>query len=265
MTGTLKQGLEHRFGDTGPLALPDAVPDVWTRLAGRTSIRKFTGEIVPFETLRALAAIALSTPSKSDLQQRDIVIIQNPDIHRKLVDILTTGPLAQDWIKKAPSLLVICGNNRRQRQVHEMREKPFVNDHLDAFYNPVMDAGIALAGFLMAADAIGLGCCPVSAVRNKPDAVSELLGLPDHVFPAVGIAVGYPAETPASRARLPLSATVHTDRFNESGIQDQITAYDHRRNGLEGIIWSEQKADQYSRPEREAFGAFIKARKFKLD
>lgn len=265
MAGTLMENLEWRFGETGALALPETVPTVWELLAGHTSIRKFTGKKVPFETLRTLSAIALATPSKSDLQQRDIIIVQNEETHRKLIDILASGELAQPWIKDVPSLLVICGNNRRQRQVHALRDTPFVNDHLDAFYNPVMDAGIALAGFLTAAEAIGLGCCPISAVRNRPEEVSELLSLPDHVFPAVGIAVGYPAEAPAPRARLPLDAVIHTDRYDDDRTAKHVETYDERRNRLEGVVWSEQKTDQYSKPERQNFGAFIKARGFRLD
>ena len=45
--------------------------------------------------------------------------------------------------------------------------------------NPI---GIALAAFIVAAESIGLGCCPLSAIRNHSDALSDLLGVPDHVF-----------------------------------------------------------------------------------
>lgn len=265
MSDTCINDLTRRFGDFDAEPFSEHVPDVWRSLAGRASCRKFNGEKVPVETLKALSAIALSTPSKSDLQQRDIIIIENDETRANLIDILTSGPLAQAWIANAPTLLVICGNNRRQRQIHDRHNKRFVNDHLDAFYNPIMDAGIALAGFMMAAESIGLGCCPISAVRNKPDDVSDLLNLPDYVFPAVGLAIGYPAEHPSPRARLPLSATVHLDRFDDTNIQQQIATYDKRRNELDGSVWSEQKTDQYTRPEREGFGAFIASKGFRHD
>ena len=265
MSDTFTETLKRRFGDIETGALPADAPEVWQHLAGHVSCRKFTGEKVPLETMRGLAAVALTTPSKSDLQQRDIVIVNDEETRTKLIDILTSGPLAQAWIADVPSLLVICGNNRRQRQIHQLRDKPFANDHLDAFYNPVMDAGIALAGVIMAAQAAGLGCCPISAVRNRPDAISDLLNLPDHVFPAVGVAIGYPAERPTPRARLPLAATVHVDRFNDADLPEQIDSYDKRRNRLDGSIWSEQKTNQYSRPERQDFGDFIKRKGFRLD
>lgn len=265
MAKSLTQAMQHRFGEIDTEPFPTDAPDVWKTLAGHASCRKFTGEKVPTETVKALAAVALSTPSKSDLQQRDIIIIENNQTRANLIEILTSGPLAQAWIADAPTLLVICGNNRRQRQIHEQHNKPFMNDHLDAFYNPVMDAGIALAGFIMAAEAIGLGCCPISAVRNDPQKVSALLSLPEYVFPAVGLAIGYPAEHPAPRARLPLSATVHVDQFDDTHVLQQIETYVRRRNELDGSIWSEQKTNQYSRPERQEFGSFVTDKGFRLD
>ena len=53
-------------------------------------------------------------------------------------------------------LLIFCGNNRRQRLWHGWRDKPFANDHLDAFFNASVDAGIALtaAGFVLPVAAV---------------------------------------------------------------------------------------------------------------
>jgi nitroreductase/FMN reductase [NAD(P)H] len=137
-----------------------------------------------------------------------------------------------------------------------------------------------MMNFIRAAEAVGLGACPISAVRNRPQEVSELLGLPDWVFPVAGLAVGYPAETGRISARLPLEVTVHVDRYDEADLQSKIDAYDRRRRELqpyrkqrhcerygetESYGWSEDKARQYAVPERADFGAFIRAKRFRLD
>src|SRR5262249_61960386 len=124
-----------------------------------------------------LCALALCAPSKSDLQQRDIVVVADLDLRRKLDALLCDGPLAQAWIADAPHLLVFCANNRRQRLVHEWRGRPFANDHLDAFFNAAVDAGIALAQFVVAAEAAGLGCCPITAIPNHAAEASTPLSL----------------------------------------------------------------------------------------
>ncbi len=276
-----KTPLVDRFG-------PDAVdvesggdaPSVLSQLAARGSVRKFRSEAVPYPTLRRLCALALCAPTKSDLQQRDIIIIDAPSLKSQIGALLTDGPLGQKWIADVPSLLIFCGNNRRQRQIHALRDRPFVNDHLDAFFNAAVDAGIALSAFVIAAEAEGLGVCPISALRNHSATLSQLLKLPDHVFPVAGLAVGYPAETPKISMRLPLSVTVHRNAFQENGLDEAIAAYDRRREEAQPYAaqrsvrkfgtaetygWSEDKARQYAQPERADFGAYVRHIGFKLD
>lgn len=266
--------LDRRYGDGAADAA--AAPGLPETMLLRGSARHFADRPVDDAMLRVLCAAALASPTKSDLQQRDIVILRAPERRAALAALIPD----QDWIGKAPVLLVFCGNNRRQRQIHDWRGIPFANDHLDAFFNAAVDAAIALQAFVTAAEAVGLGCCPISAVRNRPEAVSDLLGLPGHVFPVAGLGLGWPAfPTPRITPRLPLSVTVHDERFGEDGIRAAVDAYDARREaampfrtqraperfGTAGRYgWSEDKARQYAAAEREGWGAFVRARGFDL-
>lgn len=270
----LRAALAARFEDGATLA-DNAPPQTATGLAGiagRGSLRHFTSQPVAIETLRLLSAVALSAPTKSDLQQRDIVIVTDPDLRAALNHLVAD----QAWTAGAPALLVFCGNNRRQRLIHAWRGHPFANDHLDAFFNAAVDAGIALSAFVLAAESLGLGCCPISALRNDPEEVSRLLGLPDHVFPVAGMAVGWPAQPAPISPRLPLAVTLHENRYSEEGIEAAVARYDSNRSyakqrdvesfGAAPVYgWSEDKARQYAKPERAGFGAFVRARGFKLE
>lgn len=272
---TLQELLDLRFGDMGAIPEEMAGNPALRAMAGRGVVRRFKPEPLPPEALNTLAAIALSAPSKSDLQQRDILIVEDAKIRGRINELLAD----QDWIPGCPHLLVFLGNNRRQRQVHEWRGHAFANDHLDAFFNAAVDAAIALQAFIFAAEAAGYGCCPISVIRNHAQEVSELLGLPDHVFPVAGLGVGIPASPAFVSARLPLDLTVHRDRYTEA-TDEAVRAYDRRRNGIfpyrkqrniarfgeaEEYGWSEEKARHYAEPERADFGAYVKRRRFKLD
>ncbi|MEH2557341.1 nitroreductase [Bradyrhizobium algeriense] len=203
-----------RFGpDAADVEFGGDAPSLLSQLAARGSVRKFRPDTVPYLTLRRLCALALCAPTKSDLQQRDIIIIDAPSLKSRIGALLADGPLGQKWLANVPNLLIFCGNNRRQRRIHTLRDRHFANDHLDAFFNAAVDAAIALSAFVIAAEAEGLGVCPISAVRIHSDALSELLKLPDHVFPVAGLAMGYPAEAPQLSMRLPLSVTVHHNTF----------------------------------------------------
>ena len=239
------------------------------------SHRKYADLPVGPALLKLLFACALSAPSKSDLQQADIVHVADAAKRKAIADTIPDMP----WIINAPVFLVFCGNNRRIRSIGEWRGKPFVNEHLDHFMNAAVDAGIVMMNFIRAAEAAGLGCCPISAVRNHPQDLSRLLELPEGVFPVAGLCAGYPAEDGYITPRLPLDVTVHTDRYDESNLKEKIEAYDRRRHGLlpyrkqryadcyadaDFYGWSEDRARQYSVPERADFGAYIRKQGFSL-
>ena len=81
--------------------------------------------------------------------------------------------------------------------------------------------------------------------------------------------------------RLPPSITVHTDRYDASGFDTELAAYDARRakaeppepgkqrfaerwGVAEAYTWSEDKARQYSVPERHSFGPYVRRQGFAL-
>jgi nitroreductase/FMN reductase [NAD(P)H] len=273
--------LQRRFGSSeSHFEIPVDAPDLHPQLGARGVVRSFTAQSVPYDLLHRLCALALCSPTKSDLQQRDIVIVDDARLKREITAPLTDGPLGQPWLEDAPVLLIFCGNNRRQRLWHGWRDIPFANDHLDAFFNASVDAGIALTAFVLAAEAQGLGACPISAIRNRAAAISELLGLPQHVFPVAGLGVGWPAVAPKQSMRLPLDVTVHHNFYREDDLHGAVDDYDRRREAAQpyreqrsvdafgkakAYGWSEDKARQYAVPERADFGAYIRERGFRLD
>ena len=270
------RALAERFG--AALAIDPTTPglDEIARCLEHRSHRKYRDRPVDPALLRLLLACALSAPSKSDLQQADIVHVAD----RGMITAIAEGIPEMPWIAAAPVLLVFCANNRRLRQMGEWRGKPFKNDHLDQFMNAAVDAAIVLANFIRVAEAAGLGCCPISHIRNHPHELSRMLELPDWVFPVAGLCAGHPAEAGRISPRLPLEVTVHVDRYGESEVQEKIEAYDRRRHALQPYRrqryadrysdttfygWSEDKARQYSIPERADFGAFIREKGFSLE
>ena len=163
-----------------------------------------------------------------------------------------------------------------------MRDKPFANDHFDAAFNPTVDAALAMQTFILAAEAAGLGCCPISVVRNHAARVAGMLALPKWVFPVAGLCVGWPDRTGHISMRVPPAVTVHTDRYDDGKLEAGIEAYDRRRDAAYSIPeekrrgrdrfgetgfygWSEDKARQVSIRERDDFGGFLKGQGFRLE
>jgi nitroreductase len=272
----IEEALAARFGET--LAVDPAIGGLETlrRMASRRVHRRYQDRPIDPALLRLLCACALSSPSKSDLQQGDIVIVADPARRRAIMDLIPSMP----WMKEAPVFLVFCGDGQRIPRISAMRGKPFPNDHMDAFFNATVDGAIVMTSFIAAAEAVGLGCCPISVVRNHCDVLRDTLNLPKRVVPIAGLTVGWPATPGRLSARLSIDARVHVDRYDDGDLAAQLDEYDRRRNAAEPGLrpreperwgevpfygWSEDKARQYAEPQRADFGAFVRAQGFNLD
>jgi nitroreductase/FMN reductase [NAD(P)H] len=272
----LEELIEERFGASVSVDPELSGLDELTRIAGHSVHRRFLERPVEPALLRLLAACALSAPSKSDLQQADILLVRDKAKQRAIAALIADMP----WIADAPAFLVFLANGRRVPLIAKLRGKPFPNDHLDLFFNATVDSALVLATFLRAAAAVGLGCCPISAIRDHAATISDMLALPERVVPVAGLCVGWPAEAGSITPRLGLEATLHEDRYQGEDIARQIDDYDRRRAaqrpfrrqraperwGKADVYgWSEDKARQYAEPLRADFGAFVRAKGFRLD
>jgi nitroreductase len=278
MGKTIADLIVDRFGVPTAVGADLAAEGTVAQMLAHRTHRRYKADPVPDDVLEIVLAAALSAPSKSDLQQVAVIVIRDRDKQATVGGWITDMP----WIATAPRFLVFCGDQRRLRRVSgELRQRPFPNDTLDMFMNAAVDAGLVLQAFVTAAAAMGLGCCPISVVRNHVEKLSELLELPAGVFPVAGLTVGYPSQPGWISMRLPPAVTVHTDRYDDRDLPAQLEAYDRRREArhatprdsqryvdrygyTEPYGWSEDKARQYSVPERHNFGQFIRRHGFGL-
>ena len=278
MAEDLSALLEQRFGTSVDVPPELACLDELVQTAAHRSHRAFTDDPIPSGWIETLLACALSAPAKSDLQQMCVVRVENPAKRAAVAALVPT----LDWLPSAPLLLIFCGDSRRIRRICELRGRPFANDHLDAMFNASVDAALVMMNFIRVARAAGLGCCPVSMVRDRAAELSDLLELPPGVFPVAGMAAGFPAGPVALSPRLPLSLTVHRDSYDDSHLETEVDAYDERRSAVqpmgqnqqretrrfgtqEKYGWSEDKARQVSRPQRADFGRYLRRQGFRLD
>ncbi|HYV69293.1 MAG TPA: nitroreductase family protein, partial [Pseudolabrys sp.] len=221
----IQTALFERFGERLDIGEELAGLDEIARISTHRVHRRYLARDIEPRLLRLLCACALSAPSKSDLQQADILIIREKRKINAIADLLTEMP----WVREAPVFLVFLANGRRLPKISEMRGKPFPNDHLDLLFNATVDAAIVMTTFLRAAEAVGLGCCPISVIRDHAATVSEMLALPEKVIPVAGMCLGWPAEESGITSRLSLDTTIHEERFKDRDLGAKIDAYDRRR------------------------------------
>ena len=273
MTQPYESELTARFGFD--LDLGEEVSDnAWIKqvLLRRTQ-RRYDSRPVPESIVRLILAAAFSASSKSDYQQASVVEVRDRGQREKLAALLPDMP----QISLAPVFLVFLGDPRRLERISK---HPVVNSTLEGFFNATVDAALAMQTCILAAETLGLGTCPISHLRYYMEAVAEILALPDKVFPIAGLCLGYPAQQGFISMRLAPDATVHQDRYDDSGMMAAVDAYDRRRDARHSIKdkqkspetfgtaefygWSEDKARQAMTAEGAAFAAWLKAHGFDL-
>ena len=90
---------------------------------------------------------------------------------------------------EATAALVVCGDLNR------------AHDQQLSFL--LQDLSAAIENILLAANALGLGACwlGIHPREERIAAVAQQFGLPGHVIPVAGIALGWPAQESAPRTR----------------------------------------------------------------
>jgi nitroreductase len=277
MAGSYADELRARFGLDVDLG-GEAPDDPWLRqVLMRRTHRRYSDRPVPDALARLLLAASFSASSKSDFQQASALWLRDRDRRDRLAALFPDMP----WIGNAPVFLVFLGDARRLDRLGELRGKPRENGALEGFFNATVDAALALQTCALAAETLGLGTCPISVLRNRITEVAAILELPEKVFPVAGLCLGWPAQPGFISMRLPLEASVHIDRYDDSGLEQAVDGYDRRRDARHSIKdrqrdtarfgtaefygWSEDKARQAATPEGAGFATWLKVRGFTLD
>lgn len=266
-----------RYGAVFDGAAPDELPETVRELLSRRCIRRYTDEPVSEDLLNMLLACAQSAPTKSNLQQYAIIVTTDHARRMKLADLNPdTGHM-----RYCPVFLTFCADMRRAKRLTERHGYEYASNNMDTFLNATVDAALAMQCFITTAEAAGLGCAPISQVRNRMEEFCAALSIPDGVFPVAGLTLGWPAWEGRMNARLPQKAVVHWEAYDDTHLDEVVDAYDalrHEANPItpdgqrhtdkygvsENCTWSENVARQLSVAERSGFRNFLVDNGFEL-
>ena len=151
----------------------------------RQSCRSYDpGRMVEKEKLdRCIEALRLA-PSACNAQPWKLVIVDNPELKRKIAKATDSTLLGfNHFTKDSPILVVVVREapNLTSKLGTLLKDKPYT----------IMDIGIAVEHFCLQATSEGLGTCIMGWFNEKR--VKELLNIPKNKRTELIIAVGYPA------------------------------------------------------------------------
>ena len=262
----------NRYGKNSDLDLSQVnISPLLKSILSRASVRKFSEKLITKEILTILLASAQSAPSKSNLQQYSILVIQDTSIKTEISNLIGNTK----WALTAPVFLLFLADIRRNIKISSDRGYKHKNNNVDTFMNGVIDAALSMQSMVIASEAMGLGVCPISMIRNIIEEVKLICKLPKGVFPIAGLAVGWPDEKAPVSLRLPQDIVTHVNIYKEDNLSQKINEYDERvfkiapiseekqrHVDLYGIAekgtWSENISRQLSVPERANFKKWLK-------
>ena len=250
----MNAALRARYGDTAPALQVPALP-VLDAMFEHRSVRHFVRDALPAHALATLVAAAQSAPTSSNLQTWSVIAVQSQERRDALADLV--GP--QKHLSVAPLVLVwLADLSRIERLGQAQGTDPVGLHYLDTFLMGVIDAALAAQNAVVAAEAMGLGTVYVGGMRNQPEAVAKVLGMPRNVFPVFGLVVGHPdpARPAQIKPRLPQSAVLHHEQYQvpetqaqEIGDYNAVLRTFMRNNGMKEGDWSAQVVERLGSPE----------------
>jgi len=188
------------------------------QIAAHRSIREFRPDAVPDALLAEILHAATRASSSGNMQTYSIIVTREEARRRELWRL----HFEQDMILQAPLLLTFVVDWRRMTRWCRLSEADPGFDNLLSFLVGFADALIAAQNAALAAEARGLGICYMGTTLCATSALVDFFGLPEGVFPATTLVLGWPAEDPAPRARLPIGGIVHEERYadpDDAGIR----------------------------------------------
>ena len=197
--------------------------DCLTELLSHRSIRAYLPKPLPLGTLETIVASAQSASTSSNLQTWSVVAVEDAGRKEKLSQLAGN----QSYIRQCPLFLVWLADLARLTYVAQSRGLSHNGlDYLEMFVMATVDAALAAQNATIAAESLGLGTVYIGAMRNHPEKVASLLGLPPHTFAVFGLCVGYPeSDAAAVKPRLPQSAVLHHETYNLSTQDEAIAHY----------------------------------------
>jgi len=244
--------------------------DVIKTILNHRSIRKFEDKALSDEQIKVIVQSAQAASTSSFIQAYSIIGVKDKEKKLKLAELAG----GQNYAAENGHFFVFCADLHRHELIADQynQDASEILESTEKFMVAVIDAALAAQNAVLAAESMGLGAVYIGGLRNQLPEVSSLLKTPSHVLPLFGVAIGYPAQHPDQKQRLPLEHIYHEDEYQGDQTKylaqlkeydQQISSYyEQRTNGQRKDTWTGQMAGLLSRPTRMYMKEFVEKKGF---
>lgn len=230
-------------------------------MKSHASVRDYEETQLTKAQVHELVEAAQHAASSHFVQSYSIVWVTDPDKRQQLGELSNNAK----QMEGAGAVFLMCADYNRLKHASAMHGEEIVFDQTENLIVAVTDVGLLAQNLVLAAESKGYGICYIGGVRNNMEAISELAGLPEGVFPVYGLTVGVPNEENEVKPRLPVEAVLHENAYDEAKHPELLPAYDQtiqeyyekRSSNRKSATWTQQMADFLKVPRRQNLKVFL--------
>jgi len=218
------------------------------QLKNRRSVREFTGSEVKKEDLDIILRAAQRAPSSINGQQVTLIYTRDKNKIKEIVDKCASQP----HIATADVFVTFVIDFNRT--AYAVGDKHIIEKSAEGIVTGCVDAGIMLSSLQTAAEALGYGTTAIGYVRNNPQIMIDILGLPEKTFPLVGTTIGTPTEKAKSvplKPRIPFDSFAFEDVYNSKKVKEGVDQYEkifnkyREENGMSDLPSYKEKTTKF--------------------
>ena len=160
----------------------------------RRSLRKFTGESISDQDLKAILKAGFQAPSAHNLEPREYIVVRDAETIKEIVQFHEHAKM----LPQAGCGIIVCGDKTKQ----------------DVFGFLISDCSASIQNMLLAAHGLDLGAvwCGVYPREHLMKGMTNVLDLPEHIIPVGMVVVGVKDEKKSAVDRY-RENKVHYDRW----------------------------------------------------
>ncbi|MDR6724719.1 FMN reductase (NADPH) [Paenibacillus amylolyticus] len=232
------------------------------------SVRKFKPDPISEEQLATIVAAGQMASSSSSVQAYTVIAVTDLTLKSKLAELAGN----QAYVNECPVFLVWCADLFRLKDAAKQHvpDKETYADSTENFMVATIDVALASQNAALAAESLGYGIVYIGGLRTRIEEVSELLGLPEGVYPVYGMCIGVADQETGIRPRLPLDAVLHQNQYNAEQTLEGMARYDEttvaymneRTQGANKTPWSVSMAKRLTEPVRLQMKPFLEGKGF---
>lgn len=250
----MTDALSLRYGSGNAPAAAASNPTI-DLLLNHRSVRGYRPDPLPQGALELIIAAAQSAATSSNLQAWSVVQVTDPAAKAQCAAFAG----GQKHIEECPVFLLFVADLARLNHIGAATGIPAGgNDTFEMFLVAAIDASLAAQNAVVAAESLGLSTVYIGGMRNRPEDIAALAGLPEGAAVVFGLCLGYAREGSegAVKPRLPQEAVLHRDRYDlvrqDEAIQRYNSAmagfYAREKMDVKGD-WTRHSARRVSGPE----------------